>query len=434
MYFTGNSISTFYTGYGQGLLWSSTYVIVPYYICIPYEDILFEDEDLGIQICKVKPTLGVELQIEPLLPSRVHYIFGDLERETVIEPSILNIYENDNTGTATILNNPELENTFLRSYILSRSVNFGDSGLILYCMSSNNRYAPISMVVAGDKENENLCYCLYLPLIFDLIGGGNVFIDGSGNYIEIFDTYVAETKNYLSKNNIKFISGSFGEIAIEVAKKFLTEKLDYDDIIPCKSKQVFELEIWKTLTEFDIDRYVTPIVNIDTFDRLVLEKIFKNVDDWKVVKLKIAFCVCKESGDFEDKCWVVPYEKIRSRDQPNAWFKKVAEFMREHKLLNIEDNTYYSGSTKPIKIEGLNIRDGNTACHHPLLCEKNLDCKGNIMRKNRKGEYTKNPIISHCCIKPSHLCTSSNILNKLGEILQNINNEGYITITVESII
>lgn len=123
-----------------------------------------------------------------------------------------------------------------------------------------------------------------------------------------------------------------------------------------------------------------------------------------------------------DKCLVVVEERDTSKST-SGYFNFVGEFMKEFNMTNIEDRLVYSHCTQPLKLDKKSLsyfrkilNKRNTVCHHPFLCELNKDCKGKVL-------------LSHCCIRPSHLVNLNKHFNDYCTLLQNIYKNGQSSIT-----
>jgi hypothetical protein len=155
---------------------------------------------------------------------------------------------------------------------------------------------------------------------------------------------------------------------------------------------------------------------------LFLDQVGIKVKEGKYDFLYNAFLLAEQNGSMESKCWVVEWEKEESRGQP--LYKHVGNAMKTFKLLNIlpESNTttVYSESSIPISIDNFSYDYFNKhnhnpfCCHHPFLCELNDECRG--VQLSSKGSI----IITHCCIRPSHLVNLNSDFNNYCTILQNL--------------
>ena len=110
--------------------------------------------------------------------------------------------------------------------------------------------------------------------------------------------------------------------------------------------------------------------------------------------------MAEKNGDDNDPCWVVKIEK-ENRKNNRGFFKAIGNIHLigvahdNIDLTNPEKCIVYSGCNIPITIDKLSYNTYNRELncpHHPFLCELNRACKGD------------HPLLSHCCIRPSHLC------------------------------
>lgn len=121
----------------------------------------------------------------------------------------------------------------------------------------------------------------------------------------------------------------------------------------------------------------------------------------------------RKDNTVTDTCWVIEYERKNHRGT-NGYYAEVGKEMVAASILNLEmqvtEVKTFSGSSIPISVDKTSFDNHynkdptNYKCHHPFFCELNENCKGIL--------------ISHCCIRPSHLVSLNKCFNDMNVKLQ----------------
>jgi hypothetical protein len=130
---------------------------------------------------------------------------------------------------------------------------------------------------------------------------------------------------------------------------------------------------------------------------------------------------CRDAA-VTDKCWVIDYER-ENHTGTNGYYACVASEMAAASITNLSPEATgvktFSGSSIPITVDKVSFENEynkppiNYKCHHPFLCERNDNCRGLVMQQNGRS-----PVLTHCCIRPSHLVCLHKCFNDMNVVLQ----------------
>lgn len=385
---------------GSGWYLSNNFVVVPHHcLCegeLVSKNTMYNEELADVVVMKVSEEVK---SLTPIL---------------LVNNNSLNLFIDDNQ---VVSGDWFFNSEFLATFKFDTSLEPGNSGRVIFHSGNiKNKFnseiecgeVPLFMVIARSKADPYTGLTIYLPLVLHNIR---------------LEKVLPELRSCVNLAEWEFIS-TFGTIKKKVAAE-IAEKVSND-------------------------AYASKLQNLKRsgLDTMVIDKLIEMEEK----DLLNALVMSELVGPADtERCWVVLTERDESTptSSKETYFKTLSNFIVLHNISETEESAdkssykVFPSTSRPITLNkasydhfNIKLGDDHTACHHPMLCELNLESKGKQQPvqdrdKKKKPIWTKDDTgkdtpqwaldtngkiktakcISHCCIRPSHLVTLNKNFN-----------------------